>query len=129
MSATVVCCGSKVTVARSVARLTAARSTPAILPIAFSTRLTQEAQVIPLTGKLTSPVLDRGEETVGVMTARLLGQQEYTPDRYMNPRLKHSRRVKAHPGQINEQARRSEGNRSQLTNIPIEGMMSIMRDI
>src|SRR5215207_10105329 len=123
MSVTVVCRGSYFTVARSVARLTAARSTPATLPIAFSTRLTHEAQVIPVTGKLTSTVLDGGEEIVGAMTALLLGQREHTPTRYMNLRLKHSRRVKGYP------AGRSRGDTSSggilpiLTHIPIEGII------
>jgi hypothetical protein len=52
--------------------LTAARSTPATLPIAFSTRLTQEAQVIPVTGKLTSTVVDVGDACVVAMAALLV---------------------------------------------------------
>ena len=42
--------GSKVTVAFSVARFTAALSTPWTLPMAFSVRATQLAQVMPVIG-------------------------------------------------------------------------------
>jgi hypothetical protein len=40
-------CGSKLTVAASVARFTSALSTPSIRDSAFSTCRTQEAQVMP----------------------------------------------------------------------------------
>ena len=48
--------GSKRTLARSVARLTAAASTPGSLARDFSTRRTQEAQVMPPMGSWTSVV-------------------------------------------------------------------------
>src|SRR5215204_2663739 len=99
MAATVVSSGSKLTVARSVARLTEARSTPSTLPIAFSTRLTQDAQVIPLTGKLTSSIVGVGEEPVIAIVSLLLSRSiiylsANTRAGYHIPCLQHTRCVK-----------------------------------
>jgi hypothetical protein len=54
MTASEVAGAARRTSARSVARLTEALSTPGTAAMAFSTRRTQEAQVIPSTGKLWS---------------------------------------------------------------------------
>src|SRR5215210_304334 len=105
MSVTVVCRGSYFTVARSVAKLTAARSTPATLPIAFSTRLTQEAQVIPVTGKVTSTVVVVWEVGVFVIawplrSWKLMSRFSIYPYQVYPLRFNNSRSVKGESGNI-----------------------------
>ncbi|MCY1173639.1 hypothetical protein D9M73_138060 [compost metagenome] len=61
------------TVAASVARFTFASLTPGIAERAFSTRLTQDAQVIPSTGKVQSVLPDAlGWSAVAVFTVFLI---------------------------------------------------------
>jgi hypothetical protein len=59
-----------VTVAASVARLTCAADTPGTLPSAFSTRLTHEAQVMPV---MSSVQVVRSEVIVFIASLLLRG--------------------------------------------------------
>src|SRR4051812_46862369 len=84
--------------ARSVARLTATLSTPGTFPIAFSTRRTHDAHVIPVIGRLASAFVADGGSVVDMFSA-ILFFVYYIPPSGISSHANHSTDSQASGGQ------------------------------